>query len=217
MKNILNTGKKGFTLIEILVVIGIIAVLSGALMAGFGHVTKSAQRARATEAVSQSAQALAILRQLNDNRWPPVLSSYGGTDGSGKGMVEAVAREFAKQAKEMNRPPLLGIAVDSDGKPIGISRFGVVDPWAEAVLKGNKEASIGSKVPSGGTVQDHIIYFAVDTDHDGITTASVGGQQVNVRAEAIAWCAGADGKIAPYSQRGRSDDIYSWDKAKEKR
>lgn len=207
-----ETEKKGFTLIEMLVVIGIIAVLSGALMAGFGHVTRSAQRARATEAVSQVAQGFVILRQKSDNRWPSIVSSYGGGDGTGKGMVEDVARVFAKLD-----PPLLGIALDSNGKPTGISRFGVVDPWAEAVLKGNRDASIGSKVPSGGTVQDHIIYFAVDTDYDGITSASVGGQQVNVRAEAIAWCAGADGKIAPYSQRGRSDDIYSWDKAKEKR
>ena len=207
----LKTDTKGFTLIEMLVVIGIIAVLSGALMVGFGHMTKSAQRAKATELVSQAAQALAILRQLpgNNNRWPAVISSCG----SGKEMGVEVARVFAKQ----DGHPLLGIAKDSSGNPIGISRCGVVDPWAEAVLKRDSSASFGSKVPSGGTVQDHIIYYAVDTDSDGITTATVGGQQVSVRAEAIAWCAGADGKIAPYSQRGRSDDIYSWDKAKEKR
>ena len=66
-------------------------------------------------------------------------------------------------------------------------------------------------------MQDHIIYFAVDTDNDGITEADVGGQHVQVRAEAITWCAGADGVLAPYAQRGRSDDIYSWDKAKEKK
>ena len=125
-------------------------------------------------------------------------------------MVTDVAREFAKHN-------LFGVAKDSSNNPIGVSRWGVVDPWAEAVLKRNKDASTGTKVPTGGTVQDHILYFAIDDDGDGITTASVGGQQVNVRAEAIAWCAGADGEIAPYTQRGRSDDIYSWDKAKEKR
>jgi prepilin-type N-terminal cleavage/methylation domain-containing protein len=206
-------GTKGFTLIEMLVVIGIIAVLSGALMAGFGRVTKAAQRAKATELVSQAAQALAIMRQKNDNMWPAVVS-LGGGDGAGKGMVVSVAEKLAEFK-------LLSVACRNwDGKdytPIGVSRFGVVDPWAEAVLKRNNNATIASKVPSGGTVQDHIIYFAVDKDGDGITEATVGGQQVSVRAEAIAWCAGADGKIAPYAQRSRSDDIYSWDKAKEKK
>ena len=209
-----KTAKRGFTLIEMLVVIGIIAVLSGALMAGFGRVTKAAQRAKATELVSQAAQALAIMRQKNDNVWPSVVISFGGGEGAGNGMVVSVAEKLAEFK-------LLSVACkDWDKKdytPIGVSRFGVVDPWAEAVLKRNNNATIASKVPSGGTVQDHIIYFAVDKDGDGITTATVGGQQVNVRAEAIAWCAGADGKLAPYSQRGHSDDIYSWDKAKEKR
>ena len=201
---------KGFTLVEVLVVIGIIAVLSGALMMGFGRMTKSAQRAKATEAVSQVAQALVILRQKNDNVWPPVVSgNFGGADGSGKGIVVDVAKRLAKF-------DLLDIATKGDNL-VGISRCGVVDPWAESVLKRSEDANSETKVPSGGTVQDHIIYFAVDIDGDGITEATVGGQDVKVRAEAIAWCAGADGKIAPYVQRGRSDDIYSWDKAREKR
>ena len=204
--------KQGFSLIEMLVVIGIIAVLSGALMMGFGRVTKAAQRAKATELVSQAAQALVILRQKNDNMWPSVVrsGSFGGGDSAGMGMVKDVAREFAKK-------DLLSVAKDDSGNPIGVSRCGVVDPWAEAVLKRNKGANEGSAVPSGGTVRDHIIYFAVDDDGDGLTVANVGGQQVRVRAEAIAWSAGADGKIATYAQRGRSDDIYSWDKAKEKK
>ena len=196
-----------------LVVIGIIAVLSGALMVGFGRVTKAAQRAKATELVSQAAQALAIMRQKNDNAWPSAVS-FGGGDGAGRGMVVDVARKLAEHK-------LLSVACKDwdkqDYTPIGVSRYGVLDPWAEAVLKRNNNATIASKVPSGGTVQDHIIYFAVDRDGDGITEASVGGQSVNVRAEAIAWCAGADGKLAPYAQRGRADDIYSWDKAKEKK
>ena len=210
---------KGFTLIEILVVIGIIAVLSGALMMGFGRGTRSAQRAKATELVSQTAQALVILRQKSPNqKWPSIVSgNLGGGDGAGRGMLKDVARKFAEK-------DLLSVSYKKSGNSytlIGISRCGVVDPWAEAVLKRIKgegeDSNIDAKVPSGGTVQDHIIYFAVDTDGDGITEADVGGQHVQVRAEAITWCAGADGVIAPYAQRGRSDDIYSWDKAKEKK
>ena len=205
----MNSKNRGFTLIEMLVVIGIIAILSGALLMGFGRVTKAAQRAKAVEAVSQAAQALVILRQKNDGVWPQILTTAGGGDGSGRGMIVDVAKKFAEY-------DMLGIA-KKNGMPVGISRCGVVDPWAEAVLKRNQNANVGSRVPTGGTVQDHIIYFAVDTDGDGITLANVGGQAVQIRAEAVAWCAGADGVIAPYSQRGRSDDIYSWDKAKEKK
>ena len=209
----MNSKNRGFTLIEMLVVIGIIAILSGALLMGFGRVTKAAQRAKAVEAVSQAAQSLVILRQKNDGVWPAIITTAGGGDGSGKGMIEDVARKFAEY-------DMLGIAYKKSGDKIillGISRCGLVDPWAEAVLKRNQNANVGSKVPTGGTVQDHIIYFAVDTDGDGITMANVGGQAVQIRAEAVAWCAGADGVIAPYTQRGRSDDIYSWDKAKEKK
>ena len=75
-----------------LVVIGIIAVLAGALMMGFGRVTKAAQRAKATELVSQAAQALVILRQKNDNMWPSIVRSYGGGDSAGMGMVKDVAK-----------------------------------------------------------------------------------------------------------------------------
>ena len=106
---------KGFTLIEILVVIGIIAVLSGALMMGFGRVTRSAQRAKATELVSQAAQALVIMRQKNNNRWPSEIIGYGGVDGDGKGMVYEVAKKFGE-----SKFSLLGIAM-KNGEPTGIS------------------------------------------------------------------------------------------------
>lgn len=214
----MNEKKRGFTLIELMVVIGMIAIISGALMMGFGRITKSAQRAKAVEAVSNAAQALSILRQKNGNAWPKVILDNEGADGQGKGMVVDVAKKFAEKALLnvgcKNPSPRPG--EKADYTPIGLSRCGVVDPWAESVLK-RKQAEITTKVPSGGTVQDHIIYYAVDRDGDGITDATVGGQTIHVRAEAIAWCAGADGVIAPYVNRGRSDDVYSWDAGKEKK
>ena len=213
-----DNKKSGFTLIELMVVIGMIAIISGALMMGFGRITKSAQRAKAVEAVSNAAQALSILRQKSSSAWPKVILDYGGADGQGKGMVVDVAKKFAEKAllsvSCKNPSPKSGETADYT--PIGLSRCGVVDPWAENVLK-RPRSELSTKVPSGGTVQDHIIYYAVDRDGDGITEATIGGQNIKVRAEAIAWCAGADGVIAPYANRGRSDDVYSWDAAKEKK
>ena len=216
MKMFKKDRKSGFTLMEMLVVLTIISILAAAMVVGYGSMTRTAQRAKAAEAVSQAASALVILRDKCSGVWPKAIRANHGSDGNGKGMVEDVAKVFARKG-------LLGISYNksssgkeddgSDIKLVGISRFGVVDPWAESVLK-KASANLTSKVSTGGTVQDHIIYYAVDEDGDGITEATVGGEKLEIRAGAVAWCAGADGKLDRYSRRGRSDDIYSWDKGK---
>jgi prepilin-type N-terminal cleavage/methylation domain-containing protein len=50
--------KKGFTLIEMLVIIGIIGILSGALITSMSHLKVTAKRARAQAAVSDAYTAL---------------------------------------------------------------------------------------------------------------------------------------------------------------
>lgn len=208
--------KNGFTLIEMLVVMGIIAILSGALMAGFSHITKSAQRARCQEAVSNVATALTAILQ-KEGRWPSTndgaLKKFAGRDGKGMGTVEQVALVFA----EFN---MLGVS-RKDSQLAGVDRCGIVDPWAQAVLKRTKGGQGNGKdlkVPSGGTVQDHVIYYAIDTDMDGITEAQVCGEKVKVRASAIAWAAGANGVLgSAYSKRSKDneDNVYSWRRAQE--
>lgn len=204
--------RRGFSLVEMLVVIAIIAVLSAALLMGYGRITRTAQRARAQETVSNVATALNIMLQRKGG-WPTdfnALKAYGGSDGEGKGCVEAVARLFAKYN-------LLGVRVEND-KPVGGDRCGIVDPWAVAVLKRSASANAATPVPSGGTVKSHIVYFAVDTDLDGITEAKVCGDTVKVRASAIAWCAGADGKLGgSYAKRDKlnADNVYSWNRKQE--
>lgn len=204
--------RRGFSLVEMLVVIAIIAVLSAALLMGYGRITRTAQRARAQETVSNVATALNIMLQRKGG-WPTdfnALKAYGGSDGEGKGCVEAVARLFAKYN-------LLGVRVEND-KPVDGDRCGIVDPWAVAVLKRSASANAATPVPSGGTVKSHIVYFAIDTDLDGITEAKVCGDTVKVRASAIAWCAGADGKLGKsYSTREKenADNVYSWNRKQE--
>lgn len=218
-------GKNGFTLLEMLVVMGIIAILTGALVSGFSYATASAQRSRATETVHNVVGALEKIL-LDKGRWPSdlddAITKFGGKDGGNMGCVENVARVFAKYGA-------MSVASKGDKSSaetiqlIGTDRCGIVDPWAVGVLKrktGGQGSGKDLKVPTGGTVADHIIYYAVDDDHDGIVEATVCGEKVRVRAKAIAWCAGADGKLGSgYRKRAgeNADNVYSWARAQEER
>lgn len=218
-------NRKGFTLLEMLVVIGIIAVLMGALFMMFSPATDTARKSKITHAVQEVASAFEKVL-LDKGRWPTdlggALVKYGGKDGQGMGCVEDVTRVLAKYnaynvSYKGSRDTAAGIQL------IGVDRCGIVDPLAAEVLKrhsGEQGAGKDLKVPSGGTVQDHIIYYAIDDDHDGIVVANVCGETVRVRAKAIAWSAGADGKLGScYRKREKqnADNVYSWTRAQEER
>ena len=198
--------KKAFTLIEMLVVMGIIAVLIGASIGGYSAMTKSAERARCQELVSNVATALTALFQ-DEGVWPKRLAREGSTDGK--------LDENTAYALVANGRSYFSLTKNGD-KLGGHDRFGILTPWAQAVVKRmGSSASKGSKVGSM-TVDDHILHYALDLDGDGkILGASVGGQSVDVRATAIVWCCGKDGKIDPYPHvsgggGGKTDDVYSW-------
>lgn len=201
--------KKGFTLVEMLVVIGIIAILLGAGIGSFSSMTKRANKAKGQEIVSNVATALTAIYQ-KDGCWPHRILSKGSSDGE----VDAeIAYDITKKGMMS-----LTIIKDSDLKTGGLDRFGILSPWAANVVKkgGSSGASEGSKVPSGGTVRDHRLHFAVDVDDDGYVNANVGGETVKIRGSAAVWCSGMDGKIETYKVGLRKDDIYSWSKGQVK-
>lgn len=217
-----NKKEKGFTLIEMLVVIGIIAVLSGALLVGMDRVRKTAQRSKAQEIVSNAATALGIIFQ-NEMNWPKLLVN------NNNGQLDA------RTSHVFVRHKLLGLSYDSrsyvHGNPekrtiklTGADRCGIVDPWAAAVLKSNPSASEGEglslAVSTGKTVKEHILWYAIDIDGDGITEVNIaGGGSVRVRAPACVWGAGADGELGVYGQRSKAaaDDVYSWSHSQEEK
>ena len=215
MENV-KSLRSAFTLIEMLVVMGIIAVLIGASIGGYSAMTKSAERARCQELVSNVATALTALFQ-NEGSWPKVLALEGGTDGK---LDEKVAYALVSNGRSY-------FSLTKDGNKLGgHDRFGILTPWAQAVVKSQgSSATKGSKVGSM-TVDDHILHYALDLDGDGrIEGASVGGRSIDVRATAIVWCCGKDGVIEPYpygggavggkgsssgAAGGKTDDVYSW-------
>lgn len=214
-----TAARGGFTMIEMLVVLGIIAVLAGAGMGGYSFVTRRAEQARGRELVSNVATALNVLFQ-RQNRWPPALL----TESLGDGRLTARAAACLAANGLMS---LSATTAEVDGEKVytlsGLDRCGIVTPWATAVLKRISTGSSGlsERVPSGGTVQDHQLHFAIDDDGDGIVQVRLGSGTRKVRANAVVWCWGMNGKEDDYEAsmagRGKADDIYSWSRGQEVR
>ena len=190
--------KKGFTLVEMLVVIGIIAVLVGVGIGSFSGATKAAEKRRCQELVANTATALTALFQ-DVGSWPKVLRDHNQ---SGELNQDA--------ALPLAKGHYMSLTMEND-RLSGYDRFGVVSPWAMAVIKRRGSSAVLSDKVGSGTVQDHILHYAIDLDGDGIIeSVSVGGESVDIRATAAVWCCGKDGKLEAYSRGLRSDDVYSW-------
>lgn len=199
----MSGAKRGFSLIEMLVVIGILAVLVGIGVNAFSGATRKAQQARAQAVVNDVAAALEAILQ-RDGAFPRRLRSVGTRGEMDSKNAYALAKgKFMDLSYEENRDK-------TDGETVGADRCGVVTPWAQAVIKSKKQASYGDPVPSGGRIQDHVVRFAVDDDGDGIVKASVGGEALEIRASAVAWCCGRDGKEYRYAEGIRHGCSYSW-------
>lgn len=209
-------SRAGLTMIELLVVIGVMMVLSAVLLAGISKVKKTAMNGKAQDLVSNAATA--VIQVLNaDRNWPGYLIKAASAS-------DPMLDSDACQALIRHNVYSLSYVKDrtSDGDDFyrltGVDRCGIVDPWAAQMLKGLDPGVSGAsvlsrKVPGGGTVRDHVLRFAIDDDYDGICEARVGGTTLRIRASAVVWSCGQNGKFDDYSKIGRAegtDDLYSW-------
>ena len=222
--------KRGFTLIEMLVVIGIIAALIAASLGGYSFATKRAQKARGRELVSNVATALNVLYQ-RQNRWPTPLVEESAGDGRLTAKAAYVLAKYEEKENDADNLPVenrprgeLAMTYDIHSMELkGLDRCGIVTPWAMEKLRRLPagDAGLGASVPSGGTVQDHQLHFAIDTEGRGFVQARVKGKTVKIRGTVAVWCWGMNGVEDDYegsmAGRGKCDDIYSWTKAQEVR
>lgn len=194
--------RKGFTLIEMLVVIGIIATLMGVTIASVSKFLKSAEKARCQELVANTATAITALYQ-KEGAWPRALISNSNSE---QGLDEKAALPLAKGG-------YMTLTINNAGNQLsGYDRFGIVSPWALAVVKARgTSASKSTPVPGGGTVQSHTLKYAIDLNGDGVIPGvQVGDETIDIRATAAVWCCGKDGKVEGYAKGLKKDDVYSW-------
>lgn len=204
--------KRGFTLVEMLIVIGIITILTGAAMTGFRGAVEKAQAAKCQELVHNVSTALVKVFQDNGS-WPSRIISAG--QGSGEMTAEIGGELARRKALSLNYRLVENEETgEKVYKLVGLDQCGVVSPWAAEVVKrkaANGNVSLNEPVPGGGTIRDHVLRFSIDDDEDGLVKVSYeGGKSVTVRASAAVWCCGRDGKF------GTRDDIKSWAKGQEK-
>lgn len=204
--------KRGFTLIEMLIVIGIIAILSAVSAFSYGKVIERTQTAKLQELVHEVQTGLVQILQKDDS-WPHALLTEAA---SGNGQLKP---EIGGILAKRGVISLSYEATSRDGttyyKLTGLNKFGILTPWAEDVVrrlvKGGK-LSESTKVPTGGTIESHRLRFAVDSDYSGkVVISGEGGISCTVRANACVWSAGKDGVF------GTKDDVKSWAKGQEVR
>jgi len=184
-----NRSRSGFSLIEMLVVMGIIAVLLAASLGGYSALTKSADRAKVQELVKNVEVALTECYN-REGAWPKRL-----VKGMQKGLLDGEA------ALPLARGGYLSLSTDSPDDPknatklTGWDRFGVVTPWATAAIKKAGNAASADQVPVGrSSAETHTVRYALDLDGDGITEIKDLGD-VKVRATACVWCCNKEGVI----------------------
>ena len=134
--------RKGFTLIEMLVVIGIIATLMGVTIASVSKFTKTADGARYQETVANTATAITALYQ-KEGAWPRALISNSNSE---QGLDEKAALPLAKGG-------YMTLTINNAGNQLsGYDRFGIVSPWALAWSL-SRAIHGGNVFPSGPELQ----------------------------------------------------------------
>ena len=206
--------KKGFTLVEMLVVIGIIAVLAAASLLALGKVVRSSENAKNRELVLNVATALAEIYN-KEGQWPKSLRNAKTEDGA-KVLDGDAGYAFVKYGVMT----LDSNADDSDVKAnakklTGHDRFGLVTGYAmQTIRRLGSKATESSHVNTGGTIADHRLRYEIDYDGDGlIENVQVGGETLTIRGTAAVWCCTKEGKLDAYSKGLREGTgIYSWSK-----
>jgi prepilin-type N-terminal cleavage/methylation domain-containing protein len=190
----------GFTLVEMLVIIGIIGILASALVSSVSHLKRTAKRTRAQSAVNNVKVALNAYLQ-SEREW---------TDE----MIKVLEVDY-DVAKILSEAKLLDLTVpDNPATSTSLDRFGFLDDWGRFELRRNPDISSDSETGTDGiSIKDHRLQFRLDTDYDGFVDGTEGSPNgLKFRASVIVWSRGPDGEddFENSGVRYPKDDLISW-------
>ena len=183
-------SNKGFTLVEMLVVMGLIGLLIAMMTGALKYVQATAWQARSQELVSNVATALTIYIQ-REGVWPKEILESGGV----------VNNEVCKVLQLARLLDVTTVKADGTINQNSPERFGLLSPWGQRMVKLNPKltASLGS-LPADAALRKHMLQFRVDITLDGKIDSSDGqlgaipGQGSVIRASAMVWSCGPNGK-----------------------
>ncbi len=187
----------GFTLVEMLVVIGILGILAASLIATVSHVKMTARQAQAQTLAAETATALTLYLQ-QERGWGKVLPTKQEMDAEACGVLQEM------KLLDLSTYKKSGGSITSEINPDSLDRYGLLDPWGRAKLRGSP--NLGE-----GAVAEHRLQFRLDLNFDGYVDAGEGAPEgANIRASAIVWSRGPDGKDGSEGKRYPGDDRLSW-------
>jgi len=133
-----TAGRQAFTMIELLAVIGIIAVLAGLLMAGLAVARKQARKAKVTSLINNTHAAIERFHGLNAG-YPEAFDLSGDdADGDGDPIEDATERVQPGASADQNNEILVANLASIDSELFGphsdhIENGRVVDIWTQAL------------------------------------------------------------------------------------
>ncbi len=207
--------KRGFTMVELLIVIGIIGMLSTVLIVSFGKVQGIAMRNEAQKVVDQAKVSLeAVL--LAKQSWPVVLINN---------MSQGFNRDVCWYLQQNNYMDLTTKEKNRqngvwDWSETSLDRFGLLDPWGRNALKINTGAKSDTEELGNGNVsvfRDHVLQYRLDLNGDGFIDSSdcrgcsMPVEGMRIRASVMVWSRGEDGiDDGEHNKRYPVNDSLSW-------
>lgn len=186
---------RGFTLVELLIVMGIIVVLLGLAFPVFQGVQDRARKVQAKSDVIQIVTAVNAF-YTEYGRYPTdQTTDAAATHGAGFTSSKSIFDELRAKTSTLNTRQIVFISPPEDTSQPGpkgkIGSDGQFhDPWTSAYA------------------------FRIDADYDNQVanpyTANTGAGPTNIRQGIIAWSVGKDNLLGKSGAFTNSDDVISW-------